>query len=78
MRWIVRLAVVCAIWLLIIGIFWFAIGGAFRRAHCNELGQQIARPTQYKNGSCYIEIAPGLFIKTTQVIYHLESVEPLQ
>ena len=45
---------------------------------CNVLSDNAGRQTQYRGGTCYIEIAPGMFVLPSDVVYWLDHVEPVR
>ena len=47
-------------------------------ADCEKLGEDTGSKTQYRSSSCYIEIAPGLFVSVEEVVYYLDHVEPVR
>ena len=57
---------------LVIGVIFESI------SDCKNLSEDTGRETQYRSGSCYIEIAPGLFVEELEVVYYLDHVEPVR
>ena len=42
---------------------------------CVVLEKQTNYSTKYVRGSCFVEIAPGLWIRDWEVIYYLDHIE---
>ena len=47
---------------------------------CVQISQDSGRKTHVIKATriCYIEIAPGLFVPSSQVIYYLNQVKPVE
>jgi hypothetical protein len=70
-----------AVVVVVIILFWVVIGALSIRSNildCEKLGEDIGRETQYRSESCYIEIAPDLFVMEEEVVYYLDHVEPIR
>ena len=45
---------------------------------CERLGEDTGSRTEYRSETCYIEIAPDLFVSVEEVVYYLDHVEPVR
>ena len=66
---------------LIIGLLVFGIwrldqkSKAISIRKCQEASERIGLPSRYIDGTCYIEIAEGLWVREYDVKYNLEHVD---
>ena len=48
---------------------------AIDRRQCEVGSTRIGLPSRYVHGSCYIEIADGLWVRDCEVVYNLRYVD---
>jgi len=63
--------------LVIVGVIAFLVWGipAIDRRQCEVDSVRMGLPSRYVHGSCYIEIADGLWVRDCEVVYNLRYVD---
>lgn len=56
-------------------IYMAATANARCERNCIAFSEKINRPTQYRNGACYVEICEGYWVREEDVIYSLDVCE---